>query len=57
MPRATANAGIMNRMTSYGNFWPYYLREHGRRETRAIHYAGTALTLVFLGIALAEGGW
>ena len=41
----------------YADFWPHYLREHAKPETRTIHYAGTALTFVFLGIALVFGGW
>lgn len=44
-------------ITSYREFWSYYLREHGRPLTRAIHYVGTALSLWFLFIALGAGGW
>ena len=44
-------------ITRYGDFWPYYLREHAKPETRRLHYIGTALTFVFLAIALAYGGW
>ncbi|MBX3594280.1 DUF962 domain-containing protein [Sphingomonas sp.] len=40
-------------ITRYGDFWPYYLREHARAQTRAMHYAGTLLTFV----ALAAGIW
>lgn len=48
---------MAGKITRYADFWPYYLREHGRPETRAIHYVGTALTFVFAGIALVSGGW
>lgn len=47
----------MNKITAYADFWPFYLREHGRAETRALHYAGTALTLLFLAVAITRGGW
>lgn len=44
-------------ITRYADFWPYYLREHAKPETRRLHYFGTALTFVFLGLALMQGGW
>lgn len=47
----------MARMTTYAEFWPFYLREHARTATRRLHYAGTALTFLFAGVAIAIGGW
>ena len=43
---------------SFAEFWPYYLREHARPRTRALHYAGTALViLAALALLLTGNGW
>ena len=48
---------MSGRIASYAEFWPFYLREHSRMETRRLHYIGTALTFLFLATAIVSGGW
>jgi len=33
---------------TYREFWPYYLNEHSRPETRALHIAGTSVATALL---------
>ncbi len=42
-------------ITNYRDFWPYYLREHAKPETRAIHYLGTGLATGSLAALLITG--
>jgi len=47
------------KITSYAEFWPYYLGEHAQPGTRAIHFAGTIASTVclILLIATANAWW
>ena len=42
---------------SFGEFWPFYLREHSRPLTRALHYAGTTLVVGVMLFAAFTGRW
>ena len=37
---------------TFEEFWSFYLSEHGRPGTRAQHFAGTSLGLLFLAAAV-----
>ncbi|MBX3560853.1 MAG: DUF962 domain-containing protein [Sphingomonas sp.] len=47
----------MRTCKSFAEFWPFYLREHGRPRTRALHYIGTSLVVILALGALATGRW
>jgi hypothetical protein len=45
------------RFTNFAEFWPYYLAEHARPLTRALHVAGTWAAAALLAWAVASGRW
>lgn len=44
-------------ISNFRDFWPYYLREHAKPFTRALHYAGTTLVVGIALYALVTGSW
>lgn len=42
---------------SFEEFWPFYLQEHSKPSTRALHYVGTTLVVAIAVIALVNGAW
>jgi hypothetical protein len=47
----------MREYRTFGEFWPFYLREHGQPRTRALHYAGTSLVIAIALFAALSGRW
>jgi hypothetical protein len=42
---------------SFEEFWPFYVAEHSRPRTRALHFAGTATAFALAATIAAKGKW
>ncbi len=48
---------MAQRFPTYAEFWPFYLGEHAKASTRAVHYVGTIGSALALVVALATRDW
>jgi len=46
---------MSERIATYREFWPHYLREHAKPETRAIHFLGTGIATASLVALIVTG--
>ena len=47
----------MPEFQSFADFWPFYLHEHSRRGTRALHAAGTLTSTILLVALIIARKW
>jgi hypothetical protein len=46
-----------NRIQSFAEFWPFYVREHSAPACRALHFIGSTLVLVVIAAAATYNWW
>lgn len=51
------NHSTEERLSSFAEFYPYYLSEHQNDICRRLHYAGSALVLLILACVVVSQAW
>ena len=46
-----------NQITSFAEFWPYYVSAHSKKGTRVLHAIGSIAALAMIAMALALTPW
>lgn len=49
--------GTSDRIQTFAEFWPYYVRQHSRPLTRLLHAAGCVLAIITVALGLAVSPW
>ena len=44
-------------LKTFKDFWPYYVREHGRPATRILHAVGTIVSTILVVEMFVTGNW
>ena len=47
----------MGQYKSFNEFWPHYVAEHSRPQTRLLHFIGTAIALGWIVYFATVGRW
>jgi hypothetical protein len=45
----------MSGYSSFAEFYPFYLNEHGNRSCRRMHFIGSSLVIVVIALAMLSG--
>ena len=48
---------MSERIRSFAQFWPFYVREHSKARTRLLHAVGSVLALVAIALGFTVSPW